>query len=106
MFDGVARNGKVTLKNTVDSLNNKGRRSGLAHLMGRVGGTGRGSPCTRMTTVKQIDTTTTVAPASGRAYHGFGFDVLGWFRGKIVCLDSSDSSEGVGGVGRMRDGPG
>lgn len=52
------------------------------------------------------DTKTIVALASGRAYHGFGFDALGWARGKIDCLDSMDSSEGLGGVGRMRDGPG
>ena len=37
-------------------------------------------------------------------YHGFGFDVLAWVRGKIDCLDSRDSGEGFGGVGRMRDG--
>jgi hypothetical protein len=39
--------------------------------------------------------------------HGLGFDALaGCILGKIDCLDSRDSAEGLGGVGRMRDGLG
>ena len=40
-----------------------------------------------------------------RIHHVLELDALGCIRGKIDCLDSRDSGEGFGGVGRMRDGP-
>lgn len=38
-----------------------------------------------------------------RTNHDLGFDELGCIRGKIDCLDRRDSTEGLGGVGRMKD---
>ena len=39
------------------------------------------------------------------AHHDLGFGSLGCVRGKIDCLESRDSGEGFGGVGRIRGGP-
>ena len=40
---------------------------------------------------------------SVHAHYGLDLDVLCCVRGKIDCFDSRDSTEGLGGVGRVRD---